>query len=247
MPVYLHDGSWDGVLTALYRALAASVPPADIVYADAVQATFFDEIVTVDPDPGTAVKLLAAIRRRISDMAFHNVLYAYLSEAEDSAMAIYRYLKWGFEIGPAIDRHMADDRVFRVLRLCDRVTGEMHRLLGLTRFRQTTDGIYYCSLSPDGQVIGLMAPHFAERMADMDWIIHDVKRDMAVLGRHGEWQLTYLPYVRAEFDEEELLYQELWKTYYQTVAIKTRVNPRLRRSYMPVRYWKHLIEDPYRS
>lgn len=247
MAVYVYDGDWEGLLTALYRALSDKEPPADIAPATAVQPTFFDTVVYIASDPQTAARLAAGIRRRISQRAFHNVLYAYLSEADGCAMALYRYLKWGFEIGPAVDRYMADDRVLPVLRMVDRVGAEAHRLMGLIRFRQTTDGIYYSSISPDGQVVGLVAPHFAKRMADMDWIIHDVKRDMAALGRHGEWQLVYLPYVRAEFDEEELLYQELWKTYYATAAVRSRTNPKLRRSYMPVRYWKHLIEDPYRT
>ena len=247
MAVYVYDGDWEGLLTALFRALADTEPPADIQLASAVQPTFFDTVIHVEPDSDTVTRLAAGIRRRISDRAFHNVLYAYLSEIEDAPMAIYRYLKLGFEVGRAVDRYMADDRVLPVLRMVDKVGFETHRLLGLIRFRRTTDGIYYSSISPDGQVIGLVAPHFAERMADMDWIIHDVKRGLAALGRRGEWQLVTLPYVEAAFDEEELAYQEAWKTYYRQVAIANRRNPRLRRGYMPVRYWKHLIEDPYRT
>jgi probable DNA metabolism protein len=247
MAVYVYDGSWEGLLTALYAALSDREPPADILPADAVQPTFFDSVIEIGTDQATAIRLLAGIRRRISDKAFHNVLYAYLSEEEGAPMAIYRYLKWGFETGPSVDRYMADDRVLPVLRMVGRVSFEVQRMLGLIRFRQTTGGIYYSSISPDGQVIGMVAPHFARRMPDMDWIIHDVKRGMAALGRKGEWQLVCLPRVSAEFDEEELAVQEMWKTYYWQAAVATRKNPRLRRSYMPVRYWKHLIEDPYRT
>lgn len=247
MAVYVYSGDWEGLMTALFQALASTEPPTDIQPAAAVQPTFFDTVIHVAADPDTATRLAAGIRRRISDMAFHNVLYAYLSEIEGAPMAIYRYLKLGFEIGRTVDRHMADDRVLPVLQMVYKVGAETHRLLGLIRFRQTTDGIYYSSISPDGQVIGLVAPHFTERMADMDWIIHDVKRGLAALGRRGEWQLVSLPYIEAEFDGEELQYQEAWKTYYKQVAIATRTNPRLRRNYMPVRYWKHLIEDPYRT
>ena len=246
MAVYVYDGDWEGLMTALFQALSDNDPPADIQPAAAVQPTFFDTVAHVTSDPEITTRLAAGIRRRISDRAFHNVLYAYLSETEGASMAIYRYLKLGFEIGGAVDRYMADDRVLPILRMVDRISFKQ-RMLGLIRFRQTTDGIYYSSISPDGQVIGLVAPHFAERMADMDWIIHDVKRGLAALGRKGEWQLVSLPYIEAEFDEEEIRYQEAWKTYYRQVAIANRKNPKLRRNYMPVRYWKHLIEDPYRT
>jgi hypothetical protein len=34
----------------------------------------------------------------------------------------------------------------------------------------------------------------------------------------------------------------MWKSYYDTMAIKERLNPRLLRRCLPVRYWKHLPE-----
>ena len=36
--------------------------------------------------------------------------------------------------------------------------------------------------------------------------------------------------------------QELWKTFYKTVAIKERKNERCRMNFMPKKYWKYIIE-----
>ena len=37
-------------------------------------------------------------------------------------------------------------------------------------------------------------------------------------------------------------FTRMWKSYYDTMAIKERLNPRLLRRCLPVRYWKHLPE-----
>jgi probable DNA metabolism protein len=37
-------------------------------------------------------------------------------------------------------------------------------------------------------------------------------------------------------------YQDLWKKYFETIAIKERTNPRCQKNFMPVRYWKNLTE-----
>ena len=37
-------------------------------------------------------------------------------------------------------------------------------------------------------------------------------------------------------------FEELWKTFYNSVNIKERENLRLRNQHMPKRYWKHLTE-----
>ena len=36
--------------------------------------------------------------------------------------------------------------------------------------------------------------------------------------------------------------QEIWKKYFKHIAIKERKNSKLQKSFMPVRYWKYLVE-----
>ena len=42
--------------------------------------------------------------------------------------------------------------------------------------------------------------------------------------------------------EREKEYQQLWKTFFQTIAIEERKNPRLQMQFMPKKYWKDLVE-----
>jgi hypothetical protein len=34
----------------------------------------------------------------------------------------------------------------------------------------------------------------------------------------------------------------LWRSYYDTIAIRERLNPKKQRQDMPVKYWKYLTE-----
>ena len=49
--------------------------------------------------------------------------------------------------------------------------------------------------------------------------------------------------LRSEYaDKDESIYQQLWRSYYDAIAIQERLNPRKRRQDMPLRYWKYLTE-----
>ncbi|HBG76385.1 MAG TPA: hypothetical protein DDW86_05450 [Clostridiales bacterium] len=41
---------------------------------------------------------------------------------------------------------------------------------------------------------------------------------------------------------EELELQQLWKQYFEGIAIRGRYHPGLQRQFMPRRYWKYLVE-----
>ena len=41
---------------------------------------------------------------------------------------------------------------------------------------------------------------------------------------------------------EELAYRKLWRTFYDTIAIEGRRNPKCRMTNMPKRYWAMMTE-----
>ncbi len=45
-----------------------------------------------------------------------------------------------------------------------------------------------------------------------------------------------------ELDEQEILYDQLWKDYFQSINIKERQNIKLHVQYLPKRYWRYLNE-----
>lgn len=240
---YHYDGSYAGLLSVLRRIFEWRETPAAIRACEPAQEDLFAAPVFVATDAQQADKLLAAIREHLSPETSAFVLHAFFSEADGVEMAIYRYLAHGWKVRRRLDDDLACPAVAEVQRLALRVRREAHRLKGLTRFRETADGLLYAELEPDYFVLPLLAPHFAERLGAERWLIHDLRRDKGVLYQDGRWVLADLRLDEPpQFSAEEAQWQALWRTFFQHIAIGERANPRQQKSCMPMKYWKYLVE-----
>ncbi|MBB6217526.1 putative DNA metabolism protein [Anaerosolibacter carboniphilus] len=243
MIYYIYDGSFDGLLTCIYEAYYRREKPEKILFREDDQENLLVQKVYIEQDKEKAEKVYTAIRTKISLNALQNVFYTFLSEDEDAGSLIYRYIQLGFKVGKDIDGHLSDERVLDLHKVVQRVTKEKHLMLGLVRFRKVGDNLYYAPITPDNQILGLLAPHFSKRMADQNWIIYDTRRNMAAIYDQKEWILMEMVLERSlEVGEEELFYQQLWQQYFKSIAIKNRMNPKLQKQHMPKRYWKNLVE-----
>lgn len=120
---------------------------------------------------------------------------------------------------------------------------EVHRLKGLIRFSELEGGVLYSPVEPDNDVVEFFAEHFCDRYKNEPFIIHDVRRDKALAAYGGEWYITHFTKEKvAGISADEQNYRDLWKQYFENMAIKERINPRCQKNMMPVRYWKHLTE-----
>jgi probable DNA metabolism protein len=240
---YIYDGSFDGLLTCIYEAYYRKEIPEKILFQEDDQENLLVQKIYIEQDKGKAEKVYRAIGNKISQNALKNVFYTFLSEQEDAGALIYGYIQLGFKMGKAIDQHLSNDRVLDVHKAVQKVTKEKHLMLGLVRFRKLGDNLYYAPITPDYQILGLLAPHFAKRMADQNWIIHDTGRNMAAVYNQKEWMLTEMMLEKSvDIIEEERFYQQLWQQYFKSIAIKNRINPKLQKRYMPRRYWQNLVE-----
>ena len=240
---YIYDGSFEGLLTALHDAVSSNEKPGAVISEFDAEDLLFIKNIPVETSPGKSDKMINFIVKAMSHDSLHNIFHAFLSDKNRPGEAIYEYLKAGLSYGRLVDSHICDERVRRVHDLSDGVCWETHRMLGLLRFSLTGEGIYYAKIEPDNNVAGLLAPHFAHRLPDERWLIHDVRRGTGAFYDKKEWTISDISIdAEPEFSREETKYRELWKTFFRSVVIETRTNPKLQRRCMPKRYWKHLVE-----
>lgn len=243
MLYYIYDGSFNGLLTAIYDIYYSKKIPQQIIPHGMSHLKLFVDQHEIITDETKATKVYDAIYSKISPEALKNTYYAYLSEHPENGMWIYEYLHLGWGLGAKIDLKLTDERVHRIHKLGHKVKTERHRMLGLVRFQLFKYNIYYAAIEPDHNIVELIAPHFARRMADQNWIIHDLKRNLAAVYNQKEWFSTNFTLKhKLELEQEEQYYQKLWKQYYDSIAIPNRLNPKLQKNFMPQRYWKHLVE-----
>ncbi|MFZ5968543.1 MAG: TIGR03915 family putative DNA repair protein [Bacillota bacterium] len=243
MHAYVYDGTFDGLLTAIYEAYYRGEQPERIAASGEFQEDFLMQSVDIHTDTEKAGRVYRSIIEKISLHALEYVFYAFLSETQDVGTAIYKYLKLGWKVGGTVDDYLAKDEVLRVHELHRKVASERHALLGLIRFRSIGEDRYYAPIEPRYNTIGLLAPHFVQRLSDQHWMIHDVKRGIGAVYNQKEWIITEINlHKEIRLSEEEQYWQSLWKEYFKKIAIKERINPKLQKSNMPMKYWKYLIE-----
>ncbi len=241
--IYIYDGTWDCFLTAVHHYYYDKEDVSNIESGLCYIPNLIDEYRTITSDVIKAKAVEEAILHKISAESLENLQKCFFSELQGREMWILKYIRMGFKIGMRIDSMLGDKTVLDVLIPARKVGMECHRMLGLLRFELLEGGIYYAKIQPDHNIISFISPHFKNRFADQNWIIHDTKRKIASLYNTKKMLLSYMDLSNIpELHAEELKFQALWKNYYKHIAIKNRLNPKLQKSFMPKRYWKNLTE-----
>jgi probable DNA metabolism protein len=245
--VFEVDGTFDGLLTAIFEACQSPRPPDAINAASGRQRALFDHSVTIATDTAKSKRVWKRLKTRLGDRRPRRLFEAFLSRAPDVETAIYQVVmalvrKRGGR------RHRAHlSAQIRVDKLAGKVRREAHRMKGLVRFQQTEAGRYLALIAPRYDVLPLICRHFETRFADQRWIIGDTRRHYGICYDKGKTRIV--PFdageaVRCRRDPAgaERLCQQLWRRYYRAASIAQRTNPRLHLRNLPRRYWAHLPE-----
>ena len=238
---YIYDGSFDGFLSVIYHCYYEQVPESierdsvydfDILYEDKF----------IETDIMKSCKVCDAITQKISEDALIHLYQGFLSEVQGIELKLFKYVKLGFKLGSKVNDLLTDETVREVQKYSSKVAYEAHRFLGLVRF-QEFKGILYAAIEPSYNILELLGNHFKARLSNEKWIIHDIKRKTGIVYENNQWVLRDLKFQKLESTEkEELFYQNLWKTFHNSITIKERTNERLQIQHMPKRYWDNLIE-----
>lgn len=243
---YLYDGTFDGFLCCVYAHYymekATGICP-EWVY----QRNFLSTSQCVPSDVERANRVAEAIAAKISEFSLRRVFRVFLSSDPNKEMLLLRYIQLGFRVGAKVDSLHANQHVLPVQQIERKVSREVERLEGLLRFSvlETDSGaeVLYAPVKPDHDMICLMAHHFADRLGEQPFVIHDLRREKGLFCQNRKWYESPLPKdVPLRYAQGEQQYRSLWKQYFQAIAIEERKNQRCQRNFMPVRYWENLTE-----
>ncbi len=242
MSLWRYDGTFDGFLCLLFECAAEGAAPEGIFSArqDDMPGLFSSREVFTDPDRAEGVR--QALKKRLSSRAFDAGYYAFLGAEKEREMLLFSYYALGWAVGRKIETLLADERVWRVMEGRRKVLRERHRFLGILRFSDL-GGVLYAPFEPEADLLPLVAGHFARRLGAERWVIHDLRRDKAALYAPKEWRIANFSLPDGiPLSADEKFYRELWRRYFDSTAVASRLNPRLQRQLLPKKYWKHLPE-----
>jgi probable DNA metabolism protein len=248
--IMTYDGSFDGLLTAVFKTYEDKMLPQAIERSDARQLGLFERRTDVASDPNIAERVWKGLGKRLGWKQRRKLYDAFLSGDPGVEMAICRYIR---DIAPAGDSGNAHLTSHILINsLAQRVRREAHRMKGFVRFQRMDGHRYFAMIAPRYDVLPLIRRHFEARFADQSWIIYDTRRKYGLnYDGHTTWELQLDP-EQLEIppdgaEESELQYQRLWRKYYQAVNIGARNNPRLHVRQLPRRYWRYLPEKQHAS
>lgn len=251
--IFLCDNSIDGIFTAIYQAWSSRLGHSNIKIEEKSEGSkysnieLFAEYIAVDTDYTLALKVSQSIRDKISEEAYEMVCRVALSDYLGKADLIYRFLIIGFSIGSKILEHLSNEVVNNIFRVNKNVSNEAHHLLGFVRFSEQENGLLTSVIHPKNHVLSLITPHFADRLPQERFLIYDENRKIASFHVPGsQWILAEVPVLDQErlkeisFQEDE--YRDLWKAFFDHIAIKERINPKLQRNNLPLRFRGDMTE-----
>ncbi len=166
---------------------------------------------------------------------------AFLSRREDRFRSIVKTIHLSRSMGKAV-LDLLDDSVLRFIACQKETRREAHRFTGLLRFRQMRDGSMLAVFSPRNDVLTLVLPHFADRFPGERLVLYDESRRLAGLSGQGRIEFVRVERIAPEETLLEAELQDLWRAFFESLAIRERENPRLQRQHMPKYTWKHLTE-----
>lgn len=222
---------WRAAARAL---LAAGTPPGAIDWGTSGDALLF----AADTPAPVAGAADIRVPRRFVDLAA-----AALCHSDPGRFArLYRVL-WRLQTAPALLADAADPDIAALLRLEKSVRRDCHKMTAFVRFRETLDAgqgerrRFLAWFEPDHFILRRVAPFFAQRFADMDWMILTPKGSIAFT--EGRVVLSDEPARKPPLVDAT---DHLWLTYYASIFNPARVKPQAMRSEMPKKYWKNLPE-----
>lgn len=241
--IYLYDGSFDGLLTAVFISFEQHEIPFGIEVDANIQETLGVTYFRAGTDTEKAMRVEKAIKSKFSSHTMRNIYFTFLSETPDKEMKILAYIHKCFKYGMNVNSHLNDVHVANVQNAALYVVNEAHKLKGFVRFSELEGGILYSEISPVNRVLPCLIYHFKSRYPSMPFMINDLTHSECLVYNGRECvihETTTVP--KLNYTENELANRQLWKEFYKTVEIKQRHNEKCRMTNMPKRYWKHLTE-----
>ena len=164
---------------------------------------------------------------------------------------IYHFIVYGFALGRKVTEALHVPWVQRMFEIYRRSRNEAHYYLEFIRFEEISwqgQAVLYAVIEPENEVIDTVASHFTDRLNPEWFIIYDKTHHKAAFHNPGRrWYQRML-----EPDECILLdrfehsgereYADLWKAFFESIAIPERENADLQRTNLPLHYRKHMTE-----
>ncbi len=251
MLLFRYDKTFEGLLCALFDAYAGRAFPDALAGPDEPGPMFTERVHQVVTQREKSDRVWRGLERKLPREVRNMLMHVWMSEEAGSDLLLLRYMRRVFDSPQGIATDFTDGDVLEARKIAQKVGKEALYIIQFVRFCKAGDGTYFAPVSPRHNALPFALAHFSDRFADQRWMIYDIRR------RYGYYydletvsEVTLLDdanFPDGKLDErlmaeDEKRFQELWRGYFKSMAIRERINPKLHRQHMPRRFWKYLTE-----
>lgn len=249
--IYVIDGSLESLLCAVFEWFERKPGKITLQLEKYHQPDAFSTEFLVHNDVKKADRVWAGLKMKLDPGWMRRFYCTFLSESAEGYSSLFEFACYIFSnpVGAAVN--YGNTHVLAVAQTAKKVEREKHRMEAFIRFQQSADGMFYCGVDPDFNVLPLIMNHFKNRYADQQWVIYDLKRHYGLY-----YNLEKVEEIKLNPEEEknlktkdgelhdvkENLYATLWQDYFKSTNIEARKNTKLHVQHVPKRYWKYLTE-----
>ena len=269
-PIYCFDGTLTGLLCCVFRAFQFREYQVEIHAFDthqnasvrqSLQDNLFNVSIEVASQDAHARRVWNALKQKLSNNALRQLYYAFLAENTDAYQHIFNYCIYVFQHAHlqqihSLEKNYGHPSVLAIAQWAKKVGREKHRMEAFIRFKKSSEGVFLSLIAPDFNVLPLIQRHFRNRYQDQRWLIYDEKRkygiyydlqqiqevDLSAQSIDAQKEIGGSQQFLIDLDDQETLYDQLWKDYFQSINIKERQNIKLHVQCVPKRYWRYLNE-----
>lgn len=256
--IYVCNDEVTGLFSAIYDAWRAVVVKGalecGIRFRGQISQELFCEYSEVRESEKKAAAVEKLILRNLGWYSYKMIYHAALAADDYKGDAILGAMLAAREIPDSrrIMDHLGNEWVEKVFELSRRVGDEAHQWLGFLRFLELKNGVMYAEFKPKNRVVTCVAPHFADRFPMENWMIYDrTHQECAVHEAGKQWVLVSGDGLEEEktklYSERERDFQELWRQFTDSIAIRERENPECQLGHLPLWYRKNMTEFAIRE
>ncbi len=270
MYIFVCENSIDGILTGVYDAFAFKVAHRDTLKEQDIGLSchpdanyqLFTEYIPVPASFEKAAKVRNTLYEKLGEEFYETIVSAILAvdtsgkkNSMDKANAVYFTICYALKkpqgsdipFGASVLHYLGNPYIHRVFDLSRATHNEAHHLLGFLRFQELANGVLFSVIHPQNHCLPILAEHFTDRLPQENFLIYDETHKLAAVHKSGTYYaLTDASDLNQEIltqlSEKESLYQELWLTFFEHIAIEARKNPKLQAQNIPKRFWKDTVE-----
>lgn len=232
----------DAIFCALFESFTLKERPI-AVFSGAFQPSFDCQVKTINYIKNNAERVKKGIIKCGGISLLSTLIYVMRSSDDLMESIVFSVAHKCLSARKNLTDNYSDPDMLAFYELKTKISHEVHIMTGFVRFEKTLSGVWYSHITPDNDIVDLIAPHFKKRLPNEKFILHDTKRNIltAYDGKNLITLKSDKP-VTVYLDKDEIEFQNLWQTYFDYAPVFERKNLRQQANFLPHRYRRNMSE-----